>query len=835
MAVLHYINPFFLTRKPVEYPSPSLVTMSMLRNYLKIAFRTLAHNKAYSIINVLGLSIGLAAAMLIMLYTKDEVSYDRFHANNPNIYRITSEELSPAGKVEGLDPYTGHFQGPKFSAGIPEIQSFVRYRGDRHDMKRGNEVISQDAFQADSSFFSVFSFPLISGNPKTALKQPHSVVISEELAQKQFGTTDALGKTIFFKNSYGETDKFDPYTVTGVAQKCPQNSSIKFDVLFPMFVSSEEMANPENWFSVFQNTFVLLSPNVTTTPDRIKAIEAKMNQIYLADAKEGIKLQAEKFGIKTRQSYKLQLFTDMHLSKELPAQNGLVDESNPMYSYILSGIALFILLIACINFVNLTVARSVKRAKEIGIRKVVGGGRFQLICQFLGESFLLCLAAFVLGLVLVELVLPTFNQLANKSLRLSYLFDVRLVLSYLGLFLATGFLAGFYPALVLAAYNPVDTLYSRFTLSGKSYLQKSLVVLQFALASFLIIATLTVRSQFNYLTTMDLGYDDKHVVSFGKSNLTRSEAKLLTEELTKNPDIVSVAPKNGGQWGTVAKINGETQLSFLYETVGSEFLPLFKIPVIKGRNFSVQFPADSTQSVLVNETFVKKAGWKKPIGQTVDFFYDNNTKYTVIGVIKDYHFDALNRKIGPQLFTMKPDNSYGKAFIKIKPNTETASLKHIERTFRKLFPLTPYIYTFMDEENLKRYESEAKWKQIMLFGAILTIFISCIGLFGLATLSAERRTKEIGIRKVLGASVSSIVQLLSSDFLKLVALSFVFAFPAAWYALTEWLQNYPYRIDISVWTFSAAALIAILIAFLTVSVESIRAALMNPVKSLRRE
>lgn len=837
LAVFHYITPFFLQRKPTEadYPSPPLLTLSMLRNYLTIAFRTLAHNKAYSVINVVGLSIGLAVAMLIILYTKDEVSYDRFHANTPNLYRITSRQLSAAGKQEGLEGNTGDLQGPKFSAGIPEIKSFVRYREDRHDIKRGAEVISQTIYAADTSFFSVFSFPLLSGNPKTALQQPRSVVLSADMAEKQFGTTDALGKTIFVKNTTDEKDVFEPYTVTGIAQNCPQNSSIKFDMLIPMVVSQAEMAATESWMNVFQNTFVVLSPTAAATSDRIRAVEAKMNRIYLTDAQPAIRMMAEKYNVTTKTEYTLQPFTDMHLSTDLPADNGLVDESNPTFSYILTGIALFILLIACINFVNLTVARSLKRAKEIGVRKVVGGGRTQLILQFLGESFLLCFGAFILALLLVLSSLPTFNQLANKSLALSYLFDGRLVGGYVALFLATGFLAGFYPALVLSDYSPVQTLYNRFNLSGKNYLQKSLVVLQFALASFLIIATLTVYSQFDYLTTKNLGYDDTGLISTGKSRLKRSEAKLLKEELLKSPTIVDVAPKNGGQWGTVARANGETEINFTYETIDPAYLPMLKIPVIQGRNFSARFPTDSTRSVLVNEAFVKQAGWKNPIGQLVDFWYSKDEKYTVVGVVKDYHFNDLNQTIGPQLFTMKPGNMYGRVFIKIKPGTATASLKHIEKVFKRLFTLMPYAYEFMDEENLKRYEAEAKWKQIMLFGAMLTIFISCIGLFGLATLSAERRTKEIGIRKVLGASVSSIIQLLSSDFLALVVLSFVFAFPAAWYAMREWLQNYPYRIDISVWTFATASLLAILIAFLTVSFQSISTALTNPIRSLRSE
>lgn len=830
LNVISVLPPFVKQRqRKNEYTQPSLIQPSMLRNYLTITFRTLAHNKVYSAINVIGLSIGLAAAMLIMLYTKDEVSYDQFHANNPHIYRITSKSITPEG-VESLQGNTGHFQGPKFSAGVPEIRSYVRYRGERSDIKKGTEVKSYESFAADSSFFSIFSFPLISGDPNTALKNPKSVVISEKMANQHFGTTDALGKTLLIKGSYGDEAPFEPYTVTGISKNCPQNSSIKFDLLFPNLVSKAEMESTENWFNIFQNTFVVLQPNAD-----LKKVEATMNRIYEADAKDAIKMMAEKYGEKNKVVYALQPFTDMHLNKDLPAQNGLVDSSNPMFSYILSGIALFILLIACINFVNLTVARSLKRAKEIGVRKVVGGGRGQLIMQFLGESFILCFAAFAFALALLQLVLPVFNELSNKALSFSYLFDLQLVLGYIGLFIVTGLLAGFYPALVLSNYSPVQTLYSRFNLSGKNYLQKGLVIIQFSLASFLIIATLTIYSQFNYLTNKDLGYNDKNIITIGKSQMSRQEVKLLKEELLKNPNIVDVAPKNGGGWFTVGKVNGETQQSFAYETVDATYFPLLQIPIVKGRNFSADFPSDSTKAVLVNETFVKKVGWKNPLGQVVNFWYNEGEKYSVIGVVKDYHFESLNAEIKPQVFTMKPGNSYGKAFIKIKPGTETASLAHVGKVYKKLFPISPYEYKFMDEENIKRYEAEAKWKQIMLFGAILTIFISCIGLFGLATLSAERRTKEIGIRKVLGASVASITALLSTDFLKLVSFSFIFAFPAAYYAIKEWLQNYPYRIDISVWTFAIAAVLSILIAFFTVSFQSIRAALGNPVKSLKTE
>ncbi|UTA67411.1 ABC transporter permease [Emticicia sp. 21SJ11W-3] len=797
----------------------------MLKNYFKIAIRNLFRNKVYSFINIAGLSIGLAAAMLIMLYTKDEVSYDRFHANQASIYRVTTEWINPDGNVKQSDGVTGYFQGPKFKAGVPEIQSFMRLRSDFRNIRQGNEIKGYELLAADANFFSVFSFPLLSGNPKTALIQPNTLVISEQMAERLFKTKDVMGKTIDFV----EDNKLVPYQITGVAKKAPQNSSIKFDFLLPLVVENEEYQNSDNWFNFFLNTFVVLKPHAN-----VVSAEAKMKRVYEADAKESIQKMAKEFDVKENARYALQPLADMHLSTTFAAQNGLSDASNPTFSYILTGIAIFILLIACINFINLTVARSLKRAKEIGIRKVVGGDRKQLIFQFLGESSILCLIAFVLAVFIVQMVLPTFNQLANKSLAFSYLFDIRLISAYVILFAITSLLAGFYPALVLSGYDPVRTLYSRFNLTGKNYLQKTLVVVQFSLASFLIIATMTIYSQFNYLTTKELGYDDKNLILVDKWLLTHSQSALFINELKSDPNIIEVAPKNAGSWGTIAKVNGDTQIDFAYETVNHVFLPLMKIPVLKGRNFSPDFPSDSTKSVIVNEAFVKKAGWKNPLGQEVNF-YNSNDKYTVIGVVKNHHFNSLSQEIGPQLFTMKPGNVYGRVFIKIKPGSEVASLKHIEKTFKKLFPINSYDFKFQEAENLKNYESEAKWKQIMLFGTALTICISCIGLFGLATLSAEKRTKEIGIRKVLGASVSSIVQLLSSDFLKLVGLSFIFAFPIAFLAAQKWLENYPYRISINAYIFIITAMVTIAVALLTVGGQAIRAALMNPVNSLKAE
>ena len=796
----------------------------MIKNYLKTALRNLLRNRIYSLINIVGLSLGLASAMLIMLYVKDERSYDRFHKNK--IYRVIlglSGLLSPKESKMPKMGITGYFQGPKFAAEIPEIKSFVRVQSGAVDIKTGADIKYQQIFCVDSNFFSVFSFPLLAGDPKTVLLQPNSIVISEDLAKQQFGTTDATGKTILLKKD----DKLQPYTVTGVAKRCPQNSSIKFQGLLPFIQPPEADQNITNWFSFFLQTYVVLAPNAD-----VKTVQSKMQQIYKHDARELIAGMERENKIKDRTSYMLQPFTEIHLGNDI-SQEDIADASKPLFSYLLSGIAIFILLIACINFVNLTVARSLKRAKEIGIRKVAGSNRKQLITQFLGESFILCLLAFVLAIGIVQLTLPGFSGISNKFLSLAYLRDVKLLLGYVSLLIVTGFLAGFYPALVLSGFNPVQTLYNRFTLQGKNYFQKGLVILQFALASFLIIATVIIFSQFNFLTTEKLGYDDSELVLVNKNNLKRDEVKLLRQELMKSAGIAGVAPKDAGYSFNGAKINGDSMIGFANVTIDESYLPLLKIPIIKGRNFSKDFPSDSSHSVIVNEALVRKAGWKEPLGQQVSF--NKNEKYTVIGVVKDYHFQSLSEEIVPELFSMKADNEYGMAYIKIKPKSETSSLNDIEKVFRKLFPLNPYSYIFKDQENLKNYGAEAKWKQIMLYSAILTIFISCIGLFGLSVLSSERRTKEVGIRKVLGASINSIITILSKDFLKLVSISLLVAIPIAWIVANKWLQNYPYRITLSWMMFGATALLVTFIALATVSFQAIKTAIANPVKSLRTE
>ncbi|HTK20770.1 MAG TPA: ABC transporter permease [Mucilaginibacter sp.] len=792
----------------------------MIRNYFKTAFRNLWRNKGFSLINIVGLSVGLACCMLIFLYTMDEVSYDRFNVNATNIYHLVVDDKSPDGQVHKFSS-TGDMPGPNFKRQLPEVQDFVRIQGGNYTIKRGNEVFDQEALYVDSNFFSVFTFPMVYGKPQNALDDPHAIVLSEEVAEKYFGKINPVGKTLDLKVD----DKFQPFKITAVTRKSPQNSSVKIKMLLPK--KANQIDN--QWNNFFENTFFVIKPGTN-----IKQLDAKMNKIFLTDAASQIKENADKYGDKNKRTFSLQPLLEMHTSTDYPADNGLSDQSNPMYSYILSGIALFILAIACINFVNLTVARSLKRAKEIGIRKVIGGQRKQLIMQFLGESFILSFIAFVLSIALVELALPVFNTLANKALAFSYLLSFKLVAGYIGIFLLTGLLAGFYPALVLSGFNPVQTLYNRTQYVGKNYLSKGLVILQFTLATFLIISTITIYSQFSYLMNFDLGYNDKNVVSISAWNLDKTKLPLFKNELLKDPAILSVTADQGGRWGTMAHINGNQQQMFDMKHIDEDYLPLFQVPMVKGRNFSKAMISDSTNAVLVNEEFVKQAGWKKPIGEIVDFFY-NKKKYTVVGVVKDYHFLSLTEKMSPILYTMNPNIQWGNIFVKISGKNKSESLNRIQREFKALFPFIPYQYKFKDAEVAEQYDKEAKWKQIVTFGAVLTIFISCIGLFGLATLSAERRRKEIGIRKVLGASVEGIVRKLSTDFAKLVVIAAVIAVPAAWWAMHKWLENYPYRIDINAWIFVLAGATVLLVALATVSYQAIKAAIANPVNSLRTE
>ncbi|WP_149240056.1 ABC transporter permease [Dyadobacter sp. 32] len=794
----------------------------MLKNYFKIAFRNLTRNKVFSVINIAGLSLGLTCCMLIVLYTKDEVSFDRFQEHKDHLYRINVTMTDQDGS-KAINS-TNAIHGPTFKEEIPEIKEVIRAQSSSFVIKKGNDLINEEVLFADDNFFTVFSMPLLSGDPATVLSDIHSIVLTEELAEKYFDTKNAAGKTIALKIG----DNFENFLVSGVAKKCPQNSSIQFKAVLPFKFQEARGWTDTEWLGFYMNTFVLLNDKAD-----YHAVSGKLDKVF--SSKSAVEISKIK-DFKQKIYFFLQPFLEIHLDAESgDLRNGLAHGSNPIYSYILSGIAIFILLIACINFVNLTVARSLKRGKEIGIRKVVGSQRKQLTIQFLGESFLLSFIAFAFAVLLSQVVLPTFNDLANKELSLSYLLDLKLISGYIALFLLTGLIAGFYPALVLSGFSPAQTLYNRTKLTQKNYLTKGLVVFQFALSVCLVIGTIVIYSQFRYLTNKDLGYNDEGLMSFslGRGGSGEKARESIIQDLNGIAGIEKVAAFNGNYNGTGAKI-GEKEIGFGYIGVDDHFLNTLEIPVLQGRNFSKSFPSDPENSVVVNEAFVKEAGWKDAIGKEIDFTWKQK-KMTVVGVIRDYHFASLKEEIKPLLLTQDPNYRLGTIYLKLSGSNVPQTIKKVGEIFRKHIPFLPFEYRFEDESNLKRYESEAKWKQMITLAAMLSIFVSCIGLFGLATFNAETRVKEIGVRKVLGASVASIATLLSTDFVKLVLVAVVIALPISYYTVSIWLQDFPYRIEISWWYFAISALLAITVAIVTVGFQSIKTAMLDPVKSLRSE
>jgi putative ABC transport system permease protein len=794
----------------------------MFHNYLKIALRNLWRQKTFSFINISGLAIGLACCILILLYTKDELSYDRFHANTPHLVRLTCKPLDKqgSGKEVGL---AAMVQGPSFKAEIPDIQEFVRVREREMLVKNGANTFNDKATWVDGNFFTVFSFPLVFGEPSKVLSDVHALVVSEETAQKYFGTTKAVGKSLEL-----EVDgKLETFVVTGVARNPPQNSTIKFSLVLPFALF--EAHNPDqSWLMLSYSTYFLLRPNAN-----LQAMKATMARVYATKAKTEMENE-RKHGWDGEFVWGVQPLTAMHLASDMDA-TGTSDVSNPAYSYILSAIALGILLLACINFVNLTIAQSLKRSKEIGIRKTIGGQRSQLMQQFLTESFLQTAIAFALALCLAELILPMFNDVASKKLSLSYLLDTSLVLGFFALFVLTALAAGLYPALVISGFSPAQTLFQRTRFVRKAYLAKGLVVVQFTLATCMVIGAMVMFQQFTYMTTKDLGYNEKNLLVLNVPNAQDMQRmNVFKTEFAKVANVEKAAPRTEWQFGTMAKANDKT-IDIVYEHIDHDFIPTMGATLAGGRNFSSRLSTDSTMSVLVNEAFVRQAGWKEPVGKTIDFLNGKARNMTVVGVIKDYHFESLKGVIKPQLFIYGSELPFGQFLLRINPVNKAQTLASIEKIFRTLAPLRPFEYQFQEEVHLKNYKPEANWKNIMMLAAIFTVFISSIGLLGLTMLAAEQRTKEIGIRKVLGASVASIIGLLSKDFLNLVAVAIVIATPLAYWLSGKWLQDFAYRVELGVGVFALAGAVAVAIAFATVAGQSWRAARQNPVQSLRSE
>jgi len=793
----------------------------MLRNYLKIAFRNLWKHKVFSFINIMGLTVGMSACFLIFLYVNFELTYDRFHSKADRIYRLVTDIKTPSETIN--TGATSWAFAPNIKNDFPEVEAFTRVSGGSFLVRKGDIKFQEEkTVFADSTFFQVFDFELVKGNPATALKDQLSIVFTEKAAKKYFGDSDPIGQTLLLSG-----DGL-PATVTGVMKDIPENSQVKGD----MFVSMSTMTQrfnkglDEQWGNFGATTYFLLKPGTTG-----KALEGKLPGF--------LKNRAGKLMDDLNMHYTLFLepLADVHLL----STRGSDDAGSMNNVYVFSAVAIFILIIACINFVNLTTARSVERAKEVGIRKVVGAPRSLLARQFISESILLCLIAFVFAVVLSAALLPLFNNLSGKVISSGILSNLPFVGDLFVAAIIIGILAGSYPAMVLSSFEPVVVLKGRFTTSVKGILlRKGLVTFQFGISIALIIATIVVFTQMNYMRNRDLGFSKDQMLIVNSQGDPKREA--FKESLKGLAGVKSTATsssvpggENPGAYSEIENKSGDLQIANLdLYFVDFDYISQFNLKMAAGRPFSREFGTDTTQAMVINEAAAKLFGYSSPEQAIGRRFKQWGREGKIVGVIKDFHFRSLQEVIKPLTMRIEPGGSE-LVSVKIDGGDTMATVTAIESKWKTMMPDRPFSYYFMDEFFDRQYRSEERFEKLFFNFAILAIFISCLGLLGLASYSTAQRTKEIGVRKVMGASIGSIVGLLSKDFLKLVLIAFLIASPIAYYGMYQWLQGFAYRTDIHWWIFLAAASLSVIIAFGTVSFQSIRAALMNPVKSLRSE
>lgn len=792
----------------------------MIKNYLKVAFRKLLSHKAFSFINIIGLSIGMTACFLIYLYVTFELSYDTFHTKADRIYRVVADIKTPTEVINASGPAWA--VPPNAKDEFPEIESFVRILNDNLLIRKGDiKFQEENTIYADSAFFHVFDFKLLKGNPKSALKDQLSVVFSETAAKKYFGKTDPIGQTLLIS---GEGL---PATVTGVMKDIPENSQIKGDVVVSMSTITEKYKGLDSqWGNYGTSAYLLLKPGVNA-----KALEAKFPGFL--ERRNGTEM-------KKSQMYAT-LFLEPLKDVYLRSTRDGSKTGNINNVYIFSIIAVFILLIACINFINLTTARAAERAKEVGIRKVAGAEKSQLVWQFIGESVMLCLIAFVLTVILSALMLPLFNQLAGKTVSPGIFHDMGYVLQLFLASISIGLLAGIYPALVLTSFKPVIVLKGRFATGTKGILlRKGLVVTQFTISIALIIATIVVYNQMTYMRNQELGFNKDQMMIIDTNGDSAKSA--FRQALTSLPGIKSIATSSsvpgGGNPGAYSEIEnnkGEMQIANLdLYFVDFDYINQFKIKMVAGRGFSKDFMTDTTQAMVLNEAAVKMFGYSSPEQAIGKKFKQWGREGKIIGVMKDFHFKSLQQPIKPLSMRIEPDR-LNLVSVNVSANNLPTTISTIENKWKTFIPNRPFSYYFLDEFFDKQYRGEERFGKLFLNFAVLAIIISCLGLLGLASYSTVQRTKEIGIRKVLGASVSGIVNLLSKEFLILVFISFAIAAPIAWYFMYKWLQDFAYHTSVSIWVFVLAGIAALAIALFTVSFQAIKAAVANPVKSLRTE
>jgi putative ABC transport system permease protein len=816
----------------------------MFKNYLKIAWRNLMKNKVFSFINILGLSIGLTCCMLITLYILNETSYDRYQKNADNIYQVGTE-FKGLGNFKKL-PNTPAALGEIMKQVFPEIQKTTRLMRLFAEDKTLLQYTPQNGaiksfyetkgYLADSTFFRIFTYNFVEGNPATALSNPNTVVLSEDIAKKIFGNQSAINKVIHISSS---TNGDHDFQVTGVFRPIDKPSHIdgRFflstmggNVADMIKNAGTNLANNNMYF-----TYLLLAPG--SDPKKIESQFPAFVDKYIGKDLKALGFQKAQYLIALK---------DIHLHSG--SDSDVTPSGSVTYLYILASIALFTLLIACINFMNLATARSSKRSSEVGIRKVLGAEKKLLIVQFLGESVLMSLIAFVFAIAFTRLLLPAFNHLSGKNLSLSFS-NILIVVVFLLLSILTGLLAGSYPAFYLSSFNPAKVLKGKFSNSLAAVsLRKGLVIFQFVISVVLIIASVVIAQQMNYLRSADLGFaQDRQIVIPLRSENAKNIYNAFKNELLKQSTISNV--------GASAFYPGITNYSdnILYKEgesmnqgkdvrmnyVDTRFLQTLDIQPVAGRLFSDDFPSDTAEAIILNEKAIKALGYLSPdesIGKKLYFdFQGKNYNFHIVGVVKDFHYEDLHLPITPYGFQLSLQPGYNYMIVHAKAGNMNNILATIKNTWHNLNPSEPFEYSFLDKDFQKNYDAESRLSAIVGYFTAIAILISCLGLFGLATFSAEQRIKEIGVRKTLGASVSGIVALLSKDFLKLVGIAVLIASPLAWLAMNKWLQGFAYRIQISWTVFVMTTLAALLIALLTISFQAIKAAMANPIQSLRSE
>ena len=813
----------------------------MLHNYLRIAFRSLWKNKGIAAINIAGLSLGLACFTLLLLHVTDEFSFDRFHAKKDNIYRVCRYTQAMQGQEAGAHPYMPMPLGPALKADLPEVVDYVRFCewGD-HFIRSPRQLSSAPVVYADPQVFEMFSFPLRYGDPHTALRDINSVVLTRDAAMQYFGEENPTGKTLEIKVA----DQFEPFIVTAVAENLPPNSTIRFDILasYARHAASKwGQKNVNHWRRSSYLTYVELKPGSGLAADSARL--QQFHDKYYPELAAELRNKGYWQGTGSPMTYRLQPLAAMHT--DIAVAGSDVPPVNPRYGWILLGLGGLVLLIACINFTTLAIGRSAGRAREIGVRKVIGAYRRQLVGQFLAESLLLSAFSMVLAIGLVYALLPALNDLTGKKLRFDLGLYPEMGWMLAGLTLLAGLLAGAYPALVISGFRPIEALSSKFRVSGSNFFTKSLVTFQFVLSVGLIACTLVMVRQLDFLRSKNPGFDKQNVVIVNAqgSDGSRIYPRFKTA-LGGQPGIAGIAGSElalGAQSGwSRSSFDYQGQSKDIYEYyVTPDYMQVLGLQLLAGRNFDPAVTADTVTSVIINEAALRDLGWSagNALGQVLTGYNteDPSRNPVVIGVVRDFNFLSLHEEVKPMMFQQFNGYSPMQFFVRVQPEKMSESLARIEQTWTAIAPDLPFRYKFLDENLARFYAAEERWGRIVGYAGLLAIALACLGLFGLVALVAANRTKEIGIRKVLGATVAGITGLLARDFLKLVGIAIVVASPIAYWAMDKWLADFAYRIEIHWWMFAAAGAAAVLIAFLTVSFQSVKAGLADPVRSLRSE